>query len=33
MLGVRVDQRIERGADERPVFRTGVLLWRRGVRS
>ena len=30
---VGVDERIERGADERPVFRTGVLLWRRWVRS
>ena len=30
---VWVDERIERGGDKRPVFRTGVLLWRRWVRS
>lgn len=31
MLRVGVDQRVQRGGDERPVFRTGVLL-RRGCR-
>jgi len=30
---VWVDERIERGGHERPVFRTGVLLWCRYVRS
>src|SRR6266851_8489749 len=30
---VWVDERIQRGGDERPVFRTGVLLRRRWVRS
>jgi len=33
MTRVCVDERIERGADECPVFRTGVLLWCRRVRS
>jgi len=29
---VRVDEGIERGTDERPIFRTGVLLLTRWVR-
>jgi hypothetical protein len=26
VLGVGVDERVQRGGDERPVLRTGVLL-------
>lgn len=33
MTRVWVDERIERGGDECPVFRTGVLLLWRRVRS
>ena len=32
MSWVRVDERVERGGDERPVFRTGVLLLGRRRR-
>jgi hypothetical protein len=31
--GVRVDERIEWGGDQRPIFRTGVLLLTRRLRS